>query len=907
MGAQVCSNCGHRLVQSTLAISRGEIDERDCTLRVIPDGGNAFTFALVQTLLNVGSDVDQEIQINEPGIAPYHARLRQEGGNYRLYNIIGTRGVFVNQQPVDNSQVLRDGDTIRLQDTNGRGVTINYSNPVERAMGGSKPVGQNYPFAAFPFTIGRDPASNVALHALAVSWHHAQITENGGQYVLTDLKSTNGTFVNDRQVRGPYRLRPDDVIRIDQVLLVYKGNMLQRLPSLQRFQIDAQGLEMTYRSGVFNRQAKTTMSDVTLAIKPQEFVAVIGGSGSGKSTLLRALNGANRATSGKVLINGDDLYQKYGMFHTLIGYVPQADIVHDALTVYQSLYFGARLRFPNEPHPSREQRITRVLDQLELTDFRAQLVSSLSGGQKKRVSIALELMAEPSLLFMDEPSSGLDPGLDKSMMSTLRRLADRGHVVVVVTHTTLNIDQCDQLALMSRGQLAYFGPPKEALTFFEARDYSEIYNRVLQAPEEVLEAKTGSDTMMYKVPASDSSVARRIEKLSPGEASKRWKERFKTTQIFKNNVTSRLHPPKETEADKESLMASQNLHSHHGTFFQQLQVLTQRTFALVRRDIRTIIALMLVLPLVGLFLGFISGDPVDGGRGKMLISRGDNNDIAALLDKWPTVPFTGQGVNLPGNKDSKFASVPKTIGTFTPAADAQRLLFMMALSVTLVGMFAAAYTIVIEKSLYLRERMVNLRILPYLLSKVIVYGLLAVLSCLIFVVVLSFGVQLPDKGLITWGPLEIFITLVLTSLCGISVGLLLSAVNREINAVTYAMLAILFIQILFPGVLFKMQGALEPLSRLTVTRWALEALGGTSDMITRNSEGRIVVHTQVINVKTGLPLDQQGTQVLPAPPTDSVTYPTSGGELIVRWGVLLGFSIVFLVGATIALNRSESF
>src|SRR5579862_5166946 len=89
---------------------------------------------------------------------------------------------------------------------------------------------------------------------------------------------------------------------------------------------------------------------------------------------------------------------------------------------------------------AREQRISRVLEQLELTDFREQLVGSLSGGQKKRVSIALELMAEPSLLFMDEPSSGLDPGLDKAMMNTLRRLADRGHVVVVVTHTTLNID-----------------------------------------------------------------------------------------------------------------------------------------------------------------------------------------------------------------------------------------------------------------------------------------------------------------------------------------------------------------------------------------------------------------------------------------------------------------------------------
>src|SRR6185295_16133028 len=137
----------------------------------------------------------------------------------------------------------------------------------------------------------------------------------------------------------------------------------------------------------------------------------------------------------------------YEIYQPIIGYVPQADIVHDKLSVYESLSFGARLRFPNEPKASREQRIKRALDALELTEYKDSLVGKLSGGQKKRVSIALELMAEPRLLFMDEPSSGLDPGLDRSMMETLRRLANRGHIVIVVTHTTLNISMCDKLAL----------------------------------------------------------------------------------------------------------------------------------------------------------------------------------------------------------------------------------------------------------------------------------------------------------------------------------------------------------------------------------------------------------------------------------------------------------------------------
>jgi hypothetical protein len=232
------------------------------------------------------------------------------------------------------------------------------------------------------------------------------------------------------------------------------------------------------------------------------------------------------------------------------------------------------------------------------------------------------------------------------------------------------------------------------------------------------------------------------------------------------------------------------------------------------------------------------------------------------------------------------------VGNFVPAGEAQRLLFMMSLSVVLLGLFTSAYVIVEEKSLFLRERMVNLRIAPYLGSKVVVDGGLALVSSIAFMIALSFGVRLPDQGLLLPGPIEIFITLLLTSLTGISIGLLLSAVSREVNAVTYAVLAVLFVQILFPGVLFKMDGPiLDPLSRLTVTRWSLEALGGTADMVTRNAEGRVVVEAPVINPKTGRPIaGQTAIQFFPAPSQLSVTYPSSGGDLLLHWAILLGFS-----------------
>jgi ABC-type glutathione transport system ATPase component/ribosomal protein L40E len=387
LAAQRCSNCETTLIHSTLSLTRAEIDERNATFRIAPDQGSPYTVQLIQPLLNIGSSSNQEIHLQASGIAAYHARIRQEGILYRLYNLSTPRGVLVNEAEVQASQLLHDGDKVRLQDAEGQGVNITYSNPIERALA-PKGGGGTYSLERLPFIIGRDPAANLNLDSLAVSWRHAMVTEKGG-HVLEDLGSANGTFVNDRPIKGQYRLRQGDNIRIDQTLLVYLGKSLKRLAALQKYQLDAVDLEMTYRTGL-PRKSLTTMKLVSLSIQPQEFVAIIGGSGSGKSTLLRALNGVNRATSGKVLVNGDNLYLNYEIYQPVIGYVPQSDIVHDDLTVYQSLWFGARLRFPNEQEVPRRQRIARVLDDLELKDFENRLVRNLSGGQKKRVSIAQE-------------------------------------------------------------------------------------------------------------------------------------------------------------------------------------------------------------------------------------------------------------------------------------------------------------------------------------------------------------------------------------------------------------------------------------------------------------------------------------------------------------------------------------
>jgi hypothetical protein len=485
------------------------------------------------------------------------------------------------------------------------------------------------------------------------------------------------------------------------------------------------------------------------------------------------------------------------------------------------------------------------------------------------------------------------------MMNTLRRLADRGHIVAVITHTTLNIDLCDELALMSRGNLVYYGPPREALPFLGVERYSEVYDKVLETPDGKGPVAPDGTLLMQQ---SDVFQPRRVNASAEDQAGRWWATKFHATPIYQDFVAGRLQ--EETRELDQAPQAPQVLSGRRrGTFWEQTRVLTERTIALTRRDVRTLALLLLVLPLIGIFLATLHYDHTFNQRGTMLVHQDTTaNDV---FDKLPSADVTiCQTASPPaecnlGSGNTKV--LIQKIATYAPTNDAQRLLFMMSLSVTLLGVFASAYTIVVEKSLYLRERMVNLRVGPYLASKVLVYGGLSVLSAALLLIIVGLGVRLPDQGVTMWGPLELFISLALTALAGVSIGLLLSAINRQVNAVTYLMLGVLFIQILFPGVLFAMTGALEPLSRLTITRWSLEALGGTANMVQRNAEGATILHTLLAG--PNLP----GVRLLPGPAVLSVTYPTSAGELLVRWGVLVVFSVVFLGVSALVLRRNESF
>ncbi|MBD3324555.1 ATP-binding cassette domain-containing protein [candidate division KSB3 bacterium] len=227
------------------------------------------------------------------------------------------------------------------------------------------------------------------------------------------------------------------------------------------------------------------LSKISLSIHPGEFVGLLGPSGAGKSTLLNALNGFRPADEGRVLLNGTHLYKHFNRFRTLIGYVPQDDIVHTSLSVKKAFYYSALLRLPFSATARRSEREklihTRITEVLHMLDLEAQAntrIKRLSGGQRKRVSLGIELLTSPPLLFLDEPTSGLDPGLEERMMRLFHRFTREGRTVIITTHIMESLELLDLVAILVKGHLVFYGPPRLALKAFRVPEFSEIYKRL---------------------------------------------------------------------------------------------------------------------------------------------------------------------------------------------------------------------------------------------------------------------------------------------------------------------------------------------------------------------------------------------------------------------------------------------
>ncbi|OWA07257.1 ABC transporter ATP-binding protein [Streptomyces sp. CS159] len=323
--------------------------------------------------------------------------------------------------------------------------------------------------------IGRALENDLVVSDLQVSRNHAEFHSTpDGRMEIRDLGSHNGTYVNGQPIPkgGTQLLGPTDIVGVGHSTFQIIGDRLEEFVDTGEVSFSARHLTVTVDGG------KQILKDVSFGVPEKSLIAVIGPSGSGKSTLLKALTGYRPADQGEVLYDNRNLYKQFAELRQRIGLVPQDDILHKELTVKKALKYAAKLRFPADTTAAeRDARIDEVLRELKLDIHKDKKVTSLSGGQRKRVSVALELLTKPSLIFLDEPTSGLDPGMDRDVMQLLRGLADDGRTVLVVTHSVAELATCDKLLVMAPGgSVAYFGPPEEALNFFGYDTWADVFS-----------------------------------------------------------------------------------------------------------------------------------------------------------------------------------------------------------------------------------------------------------------------------------------------------------------------------------------------------------------------------------------------------------------------------------------------
>ncbi|WP_422070495.1 ABC transporter ATP-binding protein/permease [Streptomyces orinoci] len=589
--------------------------------------------------------------------------------------------------------------------------------------------------------IGRALENELVVADLQVSRHHAEFRATGdGRFEIVDLGSHNGTYVNGQPVSRQI-IGPQDIVGVGHSTFRLVGDRLEEFVDTGDVSFSARHLTVTVDGG------KQILKDVSFGVPEKSLIAVIGPSGSGKSTLLKALTGYRPANQGDVLYDNRNLYKQFAELRQRIGLVPQDDILHKELSVRKALRYAAKLRFPGDTAPAeREARIDEVLRELKLDIHKDKKVTSLSGGQRKRVSVALELLTKPSLIFLDEPTSGLDPGMDRDVMQLLRGLADDGRTVLVVTHSVAELALCDKLLVMAPGgSVAYFGPPEEALNFFGYETWADVFS-AFENYRDYDWAGRWKGSQHYQMYAAD------IDAVAPQQV---------TPQVVK--------PPKPQ------------------SWGSQLWTLMRRYCSVIASD-RGFLALMVILPAV---LGGVSCViPSDFGLGAP--ARGHFNQ------------------------------------------DAGTIMLILAVGMCFSGAANSVRELIKERVIYERERAVGLSRSAYLMSKVIVLGVITAFQGVI-ICAIGFSVRkLPETGLIVKNApaVELCLMIIALGITSMMIGLVISSLVKTAEKTMPLLVMYAIVQVVFTGIMFKIYNSpgIEQFAWLMPSRWAVAGTATTLDL-----------------------------------------------------------------------------
>jgi ABC-type multidrug transport system ATPase subunit len=743
-------------------------------LHITGDAGE-WAFGELQPVV-VGRDPRCNVLLTDERVSRMHLGVRREPEGWVVRDLGSRNGTWVDGVRLDGPQTavrLEPGRQHRVVLGGPQGTELwLWSGPDPRAVAPAAPPPDRV------LVIGRDPACDIVVPGdPLLSRRHAAVA-TGSAPTLRDLGSFNGTYLNGSRIDDDVPLAVGDRIGVGRTTFVWDGRTATQ-PGRHVAALDARHL------GVATRAGRMLLDDVSFIAQTGQLVAILGPSGAGKSTLLGAITGLHPAGTGKVMWDGRDLYREYDHLRFLIGLVPQEDVLHRQLTVGRALDFAARLRLPPDTTAAeRRARVRKVLEEVHLLPQIDQRVDLLSGGQRKRTSIALELLTAPPLLFLDEPTSGLDPGLDRQVMEGLRDLADGGRVVVVVTHSVLALDRCDRVLVMAPGgRVAFFGPPDRLLPFFGVPDHAAMF-RALEDP--VWVSRFAAST------ARRDFVGRTGVGVPPAAA--------------RPPVPRRPQP------------------------LRQLATLIRRNLAVVAAD-RLLLVLLVGMPVV----------------------------LAAMAHAFP-----GDG------------GLSVRAATEDPGEPAQRII-VLVVGAALMGAAIAVREFVGERPIYRREHAVGLSPTAYLVSKVVVLGGAVALQSVAFTLLALLGLPGPDDPrLLPWGRLEVAVPVAGVGVAMVIASLAVSALASSTEQTMPALVGLVMGQLVFCGGLFTLHGrpGLEQLG------WVLPARAGYAAVAS--------------------------TVALPPGRTPEPLFEATTTQWAIDLGILAVQSLVFLALAAWGLARSVS-
>ncbi len=445
-------------------------------------GQRTQTFVLNRPAMSLGRAPDNDLVLSSPLISRYHGTLEQTSTGYRLViKPTATNPLLYRGVPITGSLELHDGDVLRVKGLEpGTTVSLTYKWPVETAV---RSFTKKIDFKGKKILrFGRDPENDVVLPALSVSRVHAELEKAGQRYLVKDLNSVNGTFVNNQRVQSPTWLNNGDLLEIGPFRFVMETDHLNKLNESGGQRIAALGLNHWLKNG------QNLLQNLSLVIEPYTMVCIAGQPGSGAAELLQALAGWQPVTHGEILYNGMRLLRNAELFHPLMAYVPAEDFTLPGLTVLETLEYAARLRMPQptqklqpdpgtQPEPDLQpgrlaeytQKAIEVLNEMGLFEEKDLLVDTLSPTRRRVLCIAAELVNNPPLLFVEAPLEGWIPGEEFALIQLLRRLADQGRTVIYHGNLGRSTVLADHLImLVESGHLAWYGKPEDALKHFDA-------------------------------------------------------------------------------------------------------------------------------------------------------------------------------------------------------------------------------------------------------------------------------------------------------------------------------------------------------------------------------------------------------------------------------------------------------